>query len=226
MSRPKEMMMRKKILCLLPAIILLLAACMPSQEQIDQIVLSVEQTAIAQVTVIAPTADVEAIVQATFQALTAQAPILPSATALPTDVPATQGATDNIPTNTPPGGLVGSIAGALGYPAESIPAMAVIAFHVGGGPTDYYYVLTAAGQNSYQLDNLPPGQYTVMAYTMGGGAFPVGFGRSEEHTSELQSRLHLVCRLLLEKKKNTSGEHPDWPQSTALLAYRLDGASA
>src|SRR2546422_7320901 len=28
--------------------------------------------------------------------------------------------------------------------------------------------------------------------------------RSEEHTSELQSRLHLVCRLLLEKKKPTS----------------------
>src|SRR2546422_8434297 len=32
--------------------------------------------------------------------------------------------------------------------------------------------------------------------------------RSEEHTSELQSRLHLVCRLLLEKKKkhNRSGQ--------------------
>src|SRR5687768_17924235 len=29
----------------------------------------------------------------------------------------------------------------------------------------------------------------------------VGTRRSEEHTSELQSRLHLVCRLLLEKKK-------------------------
>src|SRR2546422_7960831 len=29
-----------------------------------------------------------------------------------------------------------------------------------------------------------------------------GADRSEEHTSELQSRLHLVCRLLLEKKKN------------------------
>src|SRR2546422_7381983 len=28
--------------------------------------------------------------------------------------------------------------------------------------------------------------------------------RSEEHTSELQSRLHLVCRLLLEKKKKVS----------------------
>src|SRR2546422_5451741 len=29
----------------------------------------------------------------------------------------------------------------------------------------------------------------------------IPFDRSEEHTSELQSRLHLVCRLLLEKKK-------------------------
>src|SRR2546422_5019836 len=29
----------------------------------------------------------------------------------------------------------------------------------------------------------------------------IGDERSEEHTSELQSRLHLVCRLLLEKKK-------------------------
>src|SRR5689334_23976447 len=29
--------------------------------------------------------------------------------------------------------------------------------------------------------------------------------RSEEHTSELQSQFHLVCRLLLEKKKNTRG---------------------
>src|SRR5216684_8182077 len=31
--------------------------------------------------------------------------------------------------------------------------------------------------------------------------------RSEEHTSELQSRLHLVCRLLLETKKKTSLQH-------------------
>src|SRR5699024_12624648 len=30
---------------------------------------------------------------------------------------------------------------------------------------------------------------------------PAGHGRSEEHTSELQSRFDLVCRLLLEKKK-------------------------
>src|SRR2546422_8536735 len=39
--------------------------------------------------------------------------------------------------------------------------------------------------------------------------------RSEEHTSELQSRLHLVCRLLLEKKKKVN--HVITPDSSASL---------
>src|SRR5256885_2648698 len=39
------------------------------------------------------------------------------------------------------------------------------------------------------------------------GSSPRG-GRSEEHTSELQSPCNLVCRLLLEKKKKTS--YPRW----------------
>src|SRR5690625_6370757 len=44
-----------------------------------------------------------------------------------------------------------------------------------------------------------PGGYTFKDY------FKVGLPlRSEEHTSELQSRGHLVCRLLLEKKNKTS----------------------
>src|SRR5690348_17959868 len=38
-----------------------------------------------------------------------------------------------------------------------------------------------------------------------GGPCPVQ--RSEEHTSELQSPVHLVCRLLLEKKKHSSQQH-------------------
>src|SRR2546422_1882516 len=38
--------------------------------------------------------------------------------------------------------------------------------------------------------------------------------RSEEHTSELQSRLHLVCRLLLEKKKQND-QHTTHPHQTA-----------
>src|SRR5436305_7876278 len=39
-------------------------------------------------------------------------------------------------------------------------------------------------------------------------------GRSEEHTSELQSRPHLVCRLLLEKKKNIRLAHINTPHTT------------
>src|SRR5687768_18251168 len=46
--------------------------------------------------------------------------------------------------------------------------------------------------------------FWIVSVVLGGaddfGPQPVA--RSEEHTSELQSRLHLVCRLLLEKKKN------------------------
>src|SRR2546429_3019312 len=40
-------------------------------------------------------------------------------------------------------------------------------------------------------------------------ADPVALARSEEHTSELQSRLHLVCRLLLEKKKKKKNNVSD-----------------
>src|SRR3989449_6994154 len=43
-----------------------------------------------------------------------------------------------------------------------------------------------------------------MSRTMGMKPFSA---RSEEHTSELQSRLHLVCRLLLEKKKTRRREN-------------------
>src|SRR2546429_4311286 len=46
---------------------------------------------------------------------------------------------------------------------------------------------------------------------------PLRSGRSEEHTSELQSRLHLVCRLLLEKKKNP---HPPTIDAPVLLSAR------
>src|SRR5262245_20880132 len=73
----------------------------------------------------------------------------------------------------------------------------------------------------YRLNNLPPGTFAVTAELTGfsttrregiviraGLNFTVDLemkvGRSEEHTSELQSLRHLVCRLLLEKKKEDS----------------------
>src|SRR5258705_4985535 len=44
-------------------------------------------------------------------------------------------------------------------------------------------------------------------------------GRSEEHTSELQSLKHLVCRLLLEKKKNSSERRDDLVEVDVLHRY-------
>src|SRR2546427_10737510 len=44
----------------------------------------------------------------------------------------------------------------------------------------------------------------IVVCTKGGYLTPDG-ARSEEHTSELQSQSNLVCRLLLEKKKNSNG---------------------
>src|SRR5207249_9754461 len=49
-------------------------------------------------------------------------------------------------------------------------------------------------------------------------------GRSEEHTSELQSRFDLVCRLLLEKKKRTS--HPASPPRIRVLRPTRDPTAA
>src|SRR5690348_18141417 len=62
---------------------------------------------------------------------------------------------------------------------------------------DGHAVNIAGGQPSAQ-------QVTGAAYLLnadGSGTATFGSSRSEEHTSELQSPVHLVCRLLLEKKK-------------------------
>src|SRR2546430_7154130 len=70
---------------------------------------------------------------------------------------------------------------------------------------------------------------------MSGGWSPTGRpksrNRSEEHTSELQSQSNLVCRLLLEKKKNTTTQtailphpssiHPTTPSKSDSPRYQL-----
>src|SRR2546422_6412744 len=48
--------------------------------------------------------------------------------------------------------------------------------------------------------------------------------RSEEHTSELQSRLHLVCRLLLEKKKAVDGVSLTLSERTLRAVISASGA--
>src|SRR2546422_3902892 len=63
----------------------------------------------------------------------------------------------------------------------------------------------AAVEGDFELAGVPGrGARIALDFLDPGGAGTgrlLPTGRSEEHTSELQSRLHLVCRLLLEKKK-------------------------
>src|SRR2546429_6344367 len=58
-------------------------------------------------------------------------------------------------------------------------------------------------------------------YPTAGTQFWFDLERSEEHTSELQSRLHLVCRLLLEKKKNQSTSRTTARSQTTLHPGQL-----
>src|SRR2546429_2846925 len=83
--------------------------------------------------------------------------------------------------------------------------------------------LTAGPGSDRQPRWSPDGRTLAFVSTRENGAqlwvLPIAGGeRSEEHTSELQSRLHLVCRLLLEKKKTGSpargiSHGPDCPRS-------------
>src|SRR5256886_12330011 len=50
-------------------------------------------------------------------------------------------------------------------------------------------------------------------------AIAASISRSEEHTSELQSQSNLVCRLLLEKKKDPLRQHPPAPLHTAVSCW-------
>src|SRR3712207_7122411 len=63
------------------------------------------------------------------------------------------------------------------------------------------YLLSAARGEVHHLHHLAAFYADVHPHAAAGLCWA---RRSEEHTSELQSRQYLVCRLLLEKKKNTS----------------------
>src|SRR2546429_4757672 len=67
-----------------------------------------------------------------------------------------------------------------------------------------YTTLFRSTDGGYTIPFLKPGTYRVEAQVSGFKRYVRDGLRSEEHTSELQSRLHLVCRLLLEKKKTST----------------------
>src|SRR5690348_17596901 len=65
----------------------------------------------------------------------------------------------------------------------------------------YTTLFRSRGRGASAPDRRAPGRRDAHRPGRGAQAPPAGRRRSEEHTSELQSPVHLVCRLLLEKKK-------------------------
>lgn len=161
------------------------------------------------------TQDVGQIVQGTFQALTAQAKPSPSATAQPAT----------------PSPQTASIAGMLNYPAEGLPAMQIVAYQV--GTHNYKFVVTKAGQTTYQIDGLGPGTYHVVAYTTGGGGFPEGLAGG--YTQAVPCGLSVTCTdhslidVTLTTGQNATGINPsDWypPAGTFPALPQQAGAPA
>src|SRR5262245_64637495 len=71
-----------------------------------------------------------------------------------------------------------------------------------GGPAPPQPIASEASTMSQDLQEAESRTFVETALELGGK-------RSEEHTSELQSLRHLVCRLLLEKKKKNKNKHTD-----------------
>src|SRR2546422_7943438 len=69
--------------------------------------------------------------------------------------------------------------------------------------TTLFRSLAARGAVDQIVERAPRRSEELLQARARGGQGSEDEARSEEHTSELQSRLHLVCRLLLEKKKHT-----------------------
>src|SRR5690606_42019097 len=98
-------------------------------------------------------------------------------------------------------------------------AVTLLVFHCSGAPRDLHSFPTRRSSDlaidavsghfhdtygqalSNTLAALQMGVWNFQSSVAGLGGCPYAKGRSEEHTSELQSRENLVCRLLLEKKK-------------------------
>src|SRR2546422_1998881 len=89
---------------------------------------------------------------------------------------------------------------ALHVRARSSPSMALGRLS-GEPPHGVQRCPPMSGGDRYASTNRDNGAANGRGRATGGLASRDGERRSEEHTSELQSRLHLVCRLLLEKKK-------------------------
>ncbi len=198
---------------LLPCLLLLSAGCSSIPKQPEATAVQPTQPEVGQ------------IVQTTLQAMTAQPVVAPASTLMPTPLPS--------PTAN------GSISGSLSYPADSLPSLYVTAYQV--GTANYRYVITNAGQSTFEIDDLPAGTYHVIAYTVGGAGFPAGVagGYTEAVPCGLATECadHSLIDVTVTAGQMTTGIKPaDWsapagtfppfPQMSAAPTAPAEGSTA
>src|SRR2546429_4490818 len=93
-----------------------------------------------------------------------------------------------------------------------VPPPVTIAKRAGTNPARHQCRVSAASVRIHRRDDAAAQAHVAVVEhgRLAGRDGPLRL-RSEEHTSELQSRLHLVCRLLLEKKKQHEPAAPPRP---------------
>ena len=195
----------KKIL-VFGLIVLLLAACIPSEEQINEILSAAEQTALAQVTFVPVTytPDVNAIVAQTFAALTVQAALNPPVVVDSSTPTPTSTLTITVTATPEPG----SISGTLSYPSSFIPPLRVVAFQVNG--FNYRYVDTMENQSAYKITGLAPGVYHVVAYILD-GSYAGGYTQMVPCGLSAGCADHSLIDVIVESGKDTPNINPgDW----------------
>jgi hypothetical protein len=103
----------------------------------------------------------------------------------------------------------GEESGTLMYPSSGIPSLRIVAFQV--GTSNYYYMDTAPGQSTYELDGFPPAKYHVVAYTFGSGAQGIAGGYSQMAPCGLQYGCndHTLIEMVVTSGHITIGVDPE-----------------
>lgn len=205
----------------LPMIILLLmmTACAPSADA--KIEAELRATLVAVNVQLTVQANEISGLQTKAAEPTATCPVCPTLAPTPTDQPT---ATPTAGTPTPTPRPTGSLSGKLGYPSEGIPPLRIVAFNTLTG--EYYWQNTVTNQSSYRFDELPVGNYRVLAYVIAQPSRTFYAGYSEFVTCGLMASCpsHALKTVEVKAGQETGNVDPiDWYASDPeALGWPLD----
>jgi len=101
----------------------------------------------------------------------------------------------------------GAITGNLGYPSEFIPELRVVAFNIYN--EDYHFIETVRNQQTYEISDLPPGTYHVVAYVLNMGMeLPLAYSQFVLCGSTVDCEDHTLVEVYVYADHVTEGIDP------------------